>query len=186
MSIKAFRIALTLDVKIVWFGWQVAVCVQKRHKMQFLVVVGFKSSTLTVYCLSSWFVHQQRKTYSNLCVLCWLSHWTWFQGPKDIPPLFWPWVTNHDFKSKISKKWFQRSLFFFTQIFHDGEKLRRKPKIFVKVIQRFWYVQHAVLTYFKSTRSCQSSNFGKILQCWKNLGMFPSSRFWYTISFNCV
>ena len=28
----AFRIALTLDVKIVWFGRQVAVCVQKRHK----------------------------------------------------------------------------------------------------------------------------------------------------------
>ena len=31
MSIIAFRIALTLDVKIVWFGRQVAVCVQKRH-----------------------------------------------------------------------------------------------------------------------------------------------------------
>ena len=32
VSIIAFRIALTLDVKIVWFGRQVAVCVQKRHK----------------------------------------------------------------------------------------------------------------------------------------------------------
>ena len=32
MSIIAFRIALTLDVNIVWFGCQVAVCVQKRHK----------------------------------------------------------------------------------------------------------------------------------------------------------
>ena len=30
--IIAFRISLTLDVKIVWFGCQVAVCVQKRHK----------------------------------------------------------------------------------------------------------------------------------------------------------
>ena len=30
--IIAFRIALTLDVKIVWFGRQVAICVQKRHK----------------------------------------------------------------------------------------------------------------------------------------------------------
>ena len=28
----AFRIAWTLDVKIVWFGSQVAVCVRKRHK----------------------------------------------------------------------------------------------------------------------------------------------------------
>ena len=29
----------------------------------------------------------------------------------------------------------------------------------------------------KSTRSSQSCNFSKILQCWKNLGMLPSSRF---------
>ena len=36
----------------------------------------------------------------------------------------------------------------FTQFFHDVEKLRRKPKIFVKVIQRFWYVQHAGLIFF--------------------------------------
>ena len=28
----------------------------------------------------------------------------------------------------------------FTQLFHDVEKLMRKPKLFVKVIQRFWYV----------------------------------------------
>ena len=32
VSIIAFRIALTLDVKIVWFCCQVAVCVQKWHK----------------------------------------------------------------------------------------------------------------------------------------------------------
>ena len=32
VSIIAFRIALTLDVKIVWFGRQVAVCVQNWHK----------------------------------------------------------------------------------------------------------------------------------------------------------
>ena len=76
-------------------------------KMQFLGVFGFKSSTLTVYCWSSWFVHQQRKTCSNLCVLCWLSHLSWLQGPKDIPPSFWP----------------QKSYFLghcsFTQLFHD-------------------------------------------------------------------
>ena len=113
-------------------------------KVQFLGVVGFKSSTLTVYCLSSWFVCQQRKTYSNLCVLCWLSHLSWFWGPKYISPFFWPRVTNHDVKSKILKKWFPRSLLFFTA-FYDVEKLRRKPKIFVKVIRRFWYVQHGVL-----------------------------------------
>ena len=80
-------------------------------KMQFFVVVGFKSSTLTVYCLGSWFIYQQRKTYLNLCVLCWLSHLLWIHGPKDISPSFWPWVTNHDVKSKM---WFLRSLLFYT------------------------------------------------------------------------
>ena len=83
-------------------------------KVQFLGVVGFKSSTLTVYCLSSWFVRQQRKTYSNLCVLCWLSHLSWFWGPKYISPFFWPRVTNHDVKSKMSKKCFLRLLLFYT------------------------------------------------------------------------
>ena len=62
---------------------------------------------------SSRFIHQQRKN-SNLCVLCWLIHLSWFQGPKYIPPSFWPLVTNHDVKSKISKKWFLRSLLIYT------------------------------------------------------------------------
>ena len=30
----------------------------------------------------------------------------------------------------------------FTQLLDDVEKLKRKPKTFVEVIQRFWYVQH--------------------------------------------
>ena len=116
VAIIAFRIAWTLDVNILWFVCQVAVCVQKGPKMQFLGVVGFKSSTLTVYCFSSWFIHQQRKTYSNLCVLCWLIHLSWFQGPRYIPASFWPRVTNHDVKSKISKRWFLRSLLFYTTV----------------------------------------------------------------------
>ena len=104
-------------------------------KMQFLGVVVFKSLTLTVYCFSSWFIHQQRKTYENLCVLCWLIHLSWFRGPKYIPPFF----------LALSQK-FQKSDFLghrsFTQLFHDVEKLSIKPKIFVKLLQWFWYVQH--------------------------------------------
>ena len=73
-------------------------------KIQFLGVVGFNSSTLTVYGLNSWFVHQKRKTYSKLCVLCWISHLSWLPGPKYIPPSFWPRFTNHDVTSKMSKK----------------------------------------------------------------------------------
>ena len=154
VSIIAFRITLTLDVTIVWFGCQLTVCVQKRHKNAIFGVVGFKSSTLTVYCLSSWLVHQQRKTYSHLCVLCWLSHLLWFQGPKYIPSSFWLRVTNQDFKSKNSKKKFLGHCSF-TQLFHDVEKLRRKPKLFVTVIQNFWYVQH-VGFIFKNNHQKQS------------------------------
>ena len=46
---------------------------------------------------------------------------------------------------------FQKSDFLghwsFTQLFHDVERLMRKHKIFVKVIQRFWYVQHGGLIF---------------------------------------
>ena len=38
----------------------------------------------------------------------------------------------------------------FKIFFHDVEKLRRIPKIFVKVIQRFWYVQHVGLIVKKN------------------------------------
>ena len=53
----------------------------------------------------------------------------------------------------LSQK-FQKSDFLghcsFTQLFRDVEKLRRKPKIFMNVIQRFWYVQHVGLIFFKN------------------------------------
>ena len=53
----------------------------------------------------------------------------------------------------LSQK-FQKSDFLghcsFTQLFHDVEKLRRKPKIFVNVIQRFWYVQDVGLIFKKN------------------------------------
>ena len=57
------------------------------------------------------------------------------------------------FESQImtSSKKCQKSDFLdhcsFTQVFHDVEKVRRKPKIFVKVIQRFLYVQHVGLIF---------------------------------------
>ena len=83
-------------------------------KKQILGLVGLKSSNMTDYCLSSWFVHQKLNTYSTLFVLCRFSHLSWFQGLKYIPPSFWPQVTNHDVKSNSLKKWFLRSLVFYT------------------------------------------------------------------------
>ena len=76
---------------------------------------------------------------------------------------------------------FQKNYFFghcsFIQLVHDVEKLKRKPKIFVMVDKDFGMYNMWAKYFKKSTRSSQSCKFGKILQCWKNLGMFPSSRF---------
>ena len=82
---------------LVWLSG--ATCVSNWQKMQILGVVGFKSSTLTEYCLSSQFVHQKLNIYSALFDHCRVSHLSWFQGLKYIPPSFCPQVTN-------LKKWF--------------------------------------------------------------------------------
>ena len=137
--------------------------------MQILSLVGFKS--LTVYCLSSWFDHQELKTYSASFVLCGLGHLAWFQGLKYIPPSFWPQVTNHDNKSK--KSWKSNFLChcFFTQLVHDAERLKRKPKTFVKVIQRFWYVKHIRLIFKKKIYQRQPK-----FQPWQNSSMLKKPR----------
>ena len=88
-----------------------------------------------------------------------------------IPPSFWPLVTDDDIKSKCRKSDFLGPCSF-TQLLNNVEKLRRKPKIFVKMIQIFWYVQHVgVIIFFLCTRSRQSCTFGKSLKCWENLSM---------------
>ena len=126
VAILAFRVSWTLEVKILWFGRQVAVCVQKRHKNAIFGCSWFQKFNIDCLLLK--------------LLICSFSHLSWFQGPKDIPPSFWPWVTNHDVKSKKKKDFLGHCSY--TQIFYDVENLRRKPKIFVKVTQRFWYVQH--------------------------------------------
>ena len=42
-------IELTLDVTIVWFGSQKAVCVNKQHEVKLLGVVNFKSVQLLMF-----------------------------------------------------------------------------------------------------------------------------------------
>ena len=46
--IIAFRIALTLDVQIVWFGRQMAVCVQKQHKNAIFECSPFQKFNTTI------------------------------------------------------------------------------------------------------------------------------------------
>ena len=81
--------------------------------MQILGLVSFRRSTLTVYCLSSWFVHQELKT--AVCVLCQLGHLAWFQGLKCIPLVGLEWQIMMWSQKKL-KKWFLRSLLFYTTL----------------------------------------------------------------------
>ena len=99
VSVIAFRIALT---KLDGFVIRLLFVSTNGIKMQILDVVGVKSSTLTDYCSSYWFVHQKLNTYLALFVLCGVSHLSWFQGFKYIPPSIWSQVKNF-------KKWFIRS-----------------------------------------------------------------------------
>ena len=141
-------------------------------KMQFLGAVGFRSSALTVYCLSSWFVYQKQKYFFLICVSFVES--VIYHDFKDLST-FYPLLCLKSQIMMLSQKCLGHCTF--SQLFHDVEKLRRKPKKIVKVMQRFWYVQHVGFIFCLSTRSSQSCNFGKICQYWKNLHMFPSSRF---------
>ena len=87
----------------------------KGIKMQFVGVVVSKSSTLTVYRLSSWFVPSKLKTYSSLCVPYRLSHLSWFHEIKHISPAFFVLDSQIMIISpKTLKIWFLRSLLFDT------------------------------------------------------------------------
>ena len=143
--------------------------------MQILGLVSFRRSTLTVYCLSSWFVHQELKTYSALCVLCQLGHLAWFQGLKCIPLVGLEW----QIMMLSQKSWKSDFLghYSFTQLFHDAEKLRIKPKTFVNVIQRFWYVKHIRLIFKKFHQKQPKFQPWKKFFNVENLGMLRFSTF---------
>ena len=114
VSIIAFRSALTLDVKIVWFGRQVAGWVQKRHKNAIFGFSWFQKFNFDYLLLKLLICSPTTENIFKFVWSCWLSHLSRFQWPKPIPPSFWPQVTNHDVKSIISKKWFFRSMLFYT------------------------------------------------------------------------
>ena len=93
-------------------------CWQVAYKCNFWVyVVNFISSTLSVYCINSWFIYQKLKLYWMLRILCGLNNLSWFQRLKYIPPSFWPRVTKHAFLWEFLKS---DSLAHcsFTNIFH--------------------------------------------------------------------
>ena len=105
VSVLAFRIALTLDVKIGRFGCQVAVCVHKQHTNAICGCSQFQKFFWDCLLLKLLNYSQKLKIYSTLCVLCGLGNLSWVQTLKYIPPSFQPWVTNHDVKKTTFKKW---------------------------------------------------------------------------------
>ena len=144
-------------------------------KMQFLSVVGFKSSTLTVYCLSSWFIHKQPKTYSNCVSFVDSAIYHDFRDLSIFHPLFGLESQIITLSQNLKKKFFLGHCSF-TQLFHDVENLRRKHKIFVKVIQRFWYVQHVGLIFTKIvSQNLDEGNMPRFFQHWR---LLPKLQLW--------
>ena len=52
VSVIAFRITLTFDVKMVWFGCQEAVCVNKRHENATFGCSRFQMFNFDCFCLT--------------------------------------------------------------------------------------------------------------------------------------
>ena len=75
----------------------------------------------------------------------------------------------------------------FTQLFHDVEKLRRKYKICVKVIQRFCYVQHMDLIFLKNPpEAAKVATSVKFFNVGKTKACFPHQDFEIKVFFNSV
>ena len=123
ISVIAFRIAVTLDVKIGWFGRQVAVCVKERHKhanfrLGRLQKFNFACLLLMLLICSS----RIENIFSFVCPLRARSSGM-ISGTQINSTLF---LASSD-KSKNGKSDFSCHCSL-TQLFHDAEKLRKRPK----------------------------------------------------------
>ena len=61
---------LVMATATVWFGRQVAVCVQKRHKNGIFGCSWFLKFNFDCFLLKLLICSPKMKTYSKLCVLC--------------------------------------------------------------------------------------------------------------------
>ena len=144
MSIIAFRIALTFHVKIVWFGCQVAV-VQKRHKNAIFGCSWFQKFTFDCLLLTAPDFFTNNGKHIQICVSFVDSViYHDFRDLSIFHPLFGLESQIMTFSQKCQKNHFFGHCSF-SHFFHDVEMLKRKPKTFFKVIQRFWYAQYVGL-----------------------------------------
>ena len=130
MFFISFRIALTLDVKIVWFHHQKAACVTKWHKNTIFGLSQFQKVNCGCLLLKL-FIYLK----NQLCVSLFIYHD--FRDSNIFHTLFGLWVTKHAVRWKFLES---DSLAHFRFMMQN---LWRKPKMFLKVIQRFWYMGHS-------------------------------------------
>ena len=121
-------------VKNGWFGRQVAVCLNKRHTNAYFGFSRFQKFNFDCLLFKILICSSRTEKYSASFVLFGLIQLALFKGLIyiHITLSFWPPMKNYEVKNNSS----------FTHLFHDAKKLRRKPKTFMKVKQRFWNVQH--------------------------------------------
>ena len=125
-------------------------------KIQFLGVVGFNSSTLSVCC--------SLKTVSIINFVCPL--WTWSAIRICATQIYSPVV---DLMAQIMK---------FYSTFSWCWKIKEKPKIFAKVMWRFWYVQHISLTLNKiHQKKPKWQPLVKLFNVKKNQACYPHQDF---------
>ena len=105
LTLLGSRILLTLHVKIVWFGCQRAVFVNKRHTNAIFGCIQFQKVDFGCLLLNFLFNLQKKlKTYLNGCTLCGLSHY--FRDSNIFHPIFRPRVTKYAVKWEFCRKIF--------------------------------------------------------------------------------
>ena len=97
--VTAFRISLTVDVKIVWFGCQVTVCVNKGQKNVIFLCSRFQKFNFDYLLLNLLICSPKTKNIFNFVCPLWTLSSIMILRTQFDSPSFWPRVPNHDFQS---------------------------------------------------------------------------------------
>ena len=120
VSFIAFRISWRLDVKLVFFGCHMAVCVNKRHKMQLLGVVQFKGKFCMLDALAL-VLPTKNWEHIKICVHLLLTIYYDFSDSNIIHPLLDLFYKASGHKSTFLASFFLRFGTFFGHIGSGGK-----------------------------------------------------------------
>ena len=118
---------MKLDVNILRFGHQVAVCVKKRHKNAIFGCSRFYKFNSVCLLLLPMICLKKNCKHIKLCVSFVDRIW----GTQIYSTLFWPQSMNYKVRQTNLKKWFLTSLLIY-QTFSRYWKLEEKTKFFWK------------------------------------------------------